>query len=470
MYPKGSVGPPERQMIAPDRVRRVFNPRALSEYLSGTGAMNVLLRGAAISFLIGVATRFVSFPVNIVLARSMGAEEFGVYSYVATWGFLLMLVGLLGFDSALKRFVATYRATDNFDLLGGVIRRAHELVLLSTIVLGALLILGTLWFQDALERSLMLTLLIAAVALPFDAILQLQTAALVSLKRFATSQTLGYLVPPVLIGGAAGGLYLVRGTSVSSYEVYALGFLASLVMLAASATLLKRALPESVQLSSRTFRTREWLRVSVPMLMVDGIRELMNRSDIIVIGIFLGTTPAGIYLIALNLARFTSFGLQATTTAALPVIAELHTLGKHEELQRVFSVACWASTLATAAVAAVVLILRDPLLQLFGAEFAAGATVMAILIAGRFLDSWTGPNGSLLNMTGHQDVYAVILGVSAALNAVLTVPAVLVWGIEGAAVVTGASLALKNILVWIVVKRQMGMNASIFGPLPLRGW
>jgi len=464
------VGPLGRPVIATDRVRRAFNPRALYEYLTGAGAMNVLIRGAALSFLIGVATRFVSFPVNIVLARSMGAEEFGVYSYVGTWGFLLMLLGLLGFDSALKRFVAAYRATGSMDLLGGVIRRAHELVLISSIALGLLLMLTTLWFQDELGRSLTLTLLVAAIALPFDAVHQLQMAALVSLKRFATSQTLGYLVPPVLIGAAAGGLYLARGTVVRSYEVYALGLVATFVMLAVGAFLLKRALPEAVASSQRVFRTREWLRVSVPMLMVDGIRELMNRSDIILIGILMGTTPAGIYLIALNIARFTSYGLQATTTAALPVIAELHTLGKHEELQRVFSVACWASTLATGAVAVVVLVLREPLLQVFGAEFAAGATVLAILIVGRFLDSWTGPNGSLLNMTGHQDVYAVILGVTAGMNAVLTVPAILQWGIEGAAVVTGLSLAVKNVLVWVVVKRQMGINASIFGPLPLRGW
>jgi len=405
-----------------------------------------------------------------VLARSMGADEFGVYSYVGTWGSLLILLGLLGFDSALKRFVAAYRATESMDLLGGVIRRAHELVVLSTVVLGAVLLIATLWFHDQLGRSLMLTLLVAAVALPFDAIQQLQTSALVSLKRFATSQTLANLVPPVLIGGGAGALYLARGTAVRSYEVYLLALLATLVLLVVGIVLLRRALPPTASLSSRTFRTREWLRVSLPMLMVDGIREVMNRSDVIVIGIVLGTTPAGIYLIAANLARFTSFGLQATTTASLPVISELYTLGKHEELQRVFAVACWASTLASGALTVVVFTLREPLLELFGAEFAAGAAVMTVLIVGRFLDSWTGPNGSLLNMTGHQDVYAVILGVTAGVNAVLTIPAVVVWGIEGAAAVTGMSLALKNVLVWIVVRRRMGINASIFGPLPLRGW
>src|SRR5690606_29538809 len=123
------------------------------------------------------------------------------------------------------------------------------------------------------------------------------------------------------------------------------------------------------------------------------------------------------------------------------------------------SVACWAATLASGAIAIAVLVIREPLLGLFGGEFAEGATVMTILIAGRAVDAWTGPNGSLLNMTGHQDSYAVILGVVAALNAVVMYPAVLFWGIEGAGVVTGFSLALKNVLVWGVVKRRMGMNA-----------
>lgn len=457
-------------MIARERVRRAaLSGHALYRHALSEGPTNVLLRGAAVSFSIGVITRFVSFPVSIVLARSMGAQEFGVYTYVGAWASLLLLVGLLGFDSALKRFVSTYRATEAPQLLGGVLRRANEIVIPLSLLLGVGLIIFALSFHQQLNRSLLLTLIVAGIALPAEAMQKLQVSSLVALKRFASSQILLNLAPAVLIGIGVGVMYLLHREPVRSYEVYALSLLATVGLLVVGGILLRRALPEGVRSTAREYRTREWVRVSVPMLMVDGIRELMNRSDVLLIGLLLGTTPAGIYLIALNLARFTSYGLQATTTAALPLISELYALGKHEELQRMFTVACWAASLVSAAIAMAVLVIREPLLGLFGADFTAGTSVLTILIAGRALDAWTGPNGSLLNMTGHQDIYAVILAVTAVLNATLTYPAVLLWGMEGAAVTTGFSLAAKNLQVWIVVKRQMGMNASIFGPLPLRG-
>ncbi|MEX2446313.1 MAG: oligosaccharide flippase family protein [Dehalococcoidia bacterium] len=456
-------------MVAAARVRRAVTGHALYRQVSGHGTISVLLRGAAVAFTIGVLTRFISFPVNVVLARAMGVAEFGIFGYVATWAYLLGLVALLGFDSALKRFVAVYHATGETGLLRGVLRRAYEVTLAAAVVVIAGLVVTILVFGDQMGRSLTLTLLVAAAALPLEVMHSLQTASLVAMKKVASSQTLSNLMPSVLVGLAAGVLYFARDEPVRAYEVYLLGALATGCLLLVGRRFVRSALPEAARAARPVYRTREWVRVSLPMLLVDGIREVMNRSDVILIGLLVGTTPAGIYIVALNLARFTSYGLQATTTASLPLIAELHATGNRRDLQRMFATACWAATATSTALAIAIVAARGPLLGLFGEEFAAGSTVMAILIGGRVLDAWSGPNGSLLNMTGNQDVYAAILGITAVVNVALTYPAVLQWGIEGAAVVTGLSLALKNVAVWVVVKRRMGLNASIFGGLPLRG-
>lgn len=455
-------------MLATERVRQAVEEHPLYRHARTSSVMGVFLRGAITALSIGVLTRFISFPLNIILARAMGSAEFGVYSYVSNWAFLAGLVALVGFGSSVKRYVAAYAATDQLELLAGVLRRSREIALVASVAMGMGVLLAVLAFHDQMSRSLAFTFAVAGVGLPLTTLQALQVANLVALKRFAPSQVLQGLAPPILLGVAAGALWLIRGETIRSYEAYVMFVLAAGVLLLAGQYFIRGALPRSPRTAQREYRTREWLRVSLPMLLVDGIRELMNRSDIILIGLLLGTTEAGIYVIALNLARFTSFGLRAATTASLPLIAELHALGRRDELQRVFAAACWTATLSSAAIAAALVLLGGPLLGLFGPEFQAGATVMGILIVGRVADAMSGPNGSLLNMTGHQDGYAVILGVTAVANVALSYPAILAWGIEGAAVVTGASLVMKNVAVWVVVRRAMGLNASIFGPLPMR--
>ena len=102
------------------------------------------------------------------------------------------------------------------------------------------------------------------------------------------------------------------------------------------------------------------------------------------------------------------------------------------------------------------------LLGLYGRGFREGTTVLFILCAAQVVISFTGPVGSLLNMTGHERVNASILLVVVVANAILNFPAILLWGATGAAVVTGASLISRNFVVWLVVRRRVEINSSIF--------
>jgi O-antigen/teichoic acid export membrane protein len=96
----------------------------------------------------------------------------------------------------------------------------------------------------------------------------------------------------------------------------------------------------------------------------------------------------------------------------------------------------------------------------FGADFSRGAIALAILSAAQLVNAITGPANSLLDMTGHQNdtLKATIAGVLAnvTLNALL-IPR---WDIAGAAIATGASLILWNVLLVILVRRRLGVDAT----------
>src|SRR5690606_35863506 len=100
-------------------------------------------------------------------------------------------------------------------------------------------------------------------------------------------------------------------------------------------------------------------------------------------------------------------------------------------------------------------------LGVFGKEFTEGASIMFILLGGTLINSWTGPVGVLLNMTGHHGANARLIAGTALFNLVLNYPAILLWGANRAALVTALSVALKSRATWSVAYRSLGINASI---------
>jgi O-antigen/teichoic acid export membrane protein len=110
----------------------------------------------------------------------------------------------------------------------------------------------------------------------------------------------------------------------------------------------------------------------------------------------------------------------------------------------------------------VVLAAGQFLLSLFGAAFAAGHIVMAILLAGILVRALVGPGEMLLMMAGRQNLcawlYAVTLAVSIGLNLFL-IPR---FGIEGAAIATASAMAVEALLLHIAARRSLGIVLFAF--------
>jgi O-antigen/teichoic acid export membrane protein len=102
---------------------------------------------------------------------------------------------------------------------------------------------------------------------------------------------------------------------------------------------------------------------------------------------------------------------------------------------------------------------------LFGPAFVEGAPALSILVLGRLVTSWTGPVGSLLNVTGHQ-AYSVYTYSAAALLQVALLLALVPWhGIVGAAIASTLAMVAWNVVLAILVVRKLRIR---LWPLPTK--
>lgn len=430
----------------------------------------VLVRGATASFAVRAAGMALQLLLHWILVRWLGTTQYGIVAYLLVWSQVLVLFARLGLDTALVRFVAQYRVEARWNLFRGLLQRAWQLVACSGALLGALVVVVALVIRDSLSPQEFQAVLWMSALVLTGALLGIPTGALRGLRYVVRSQLPEQVLRPVVTLVAVGFVLLLA--KIVGQEVVPEAPLGVLLLVLGSLSAWvvavfwqSSAVPPEVSRAKPVYDLGRWWREARSLLLVSGLSPLLNQVDVLVIGILVGRTEVGLYFLATRLTGLIPFGLTAGNTIAAPLISELHAQKKTLELQRIVSLSVWGASLIALILAVLLLALGGPLLEFFDPSYGHGLAVLWIMALGQLVSAGTGPVGYLLNMTGNARISARIMSVTVVLNLIFNVPAVYLFGLEGAAAVTSILIALKNLWTWWEVRRRLGINSSIFAPV-----
>jgi O-antigen/teichoic acid export membrane protein len=429
--------------------------------LRGQGVGAILARGAAGALVMEVAGAGLTFGLHVVLARVMGVENYGVYAYALTWTMLLAILGRLGFNTSLLRFVAAYEGQAEWGLLRGVVRRSSQITLAASLLVlsGGCAVVFAL--RGRMPPTLFVTFLISFAIMPFLVLGQMRAAALRALRRIMIASVPERVFFPILLAGLGITAYFIRADALPAPQVMALHFMVLAGAFSLGCVFLRRALPAEALRAVPEYRTSEWVKVSCSMLLIAAMHTVLNRTDILMIGALMGTTHAGIYAVAVRVATLVVFVLSAVNAIAAPMISQLYATGRRNELQRMVTLAARAIFWLTAPIVAGLMLFAPHILSLFGDKFVTGQLALTILCSGQLINAFAGSVGFLMVMTGRHAEAAWVLGTSAVVNVTLNALLIPHFGIAGAAAATAATTGLWNIWLLVLVNRRLGIRSSV---------
>jgi O-antigen/teichoic acid export membrane protein len=141
------------------------------------------------------------------------------------------------------------------------------------------------------------------------------------------------------------------------------------------------------------------------------------------------------------------------------MIADLHARGRTQDLQRMVRIVMAASALVTLPVLLGLVFFGHYILRLYGPTFDAAYPVLMVLAAASAWVSLVGSlAGFLLTMTDYQREAARIIGLSAALNLVLTLILTPMFGMMGTATATLIATVSRGLGLAIFIRRRMGLR------------
>ncbi len=287
---------------------------------------------ASLSFALKIGFTFLSLGITALLARALGTEDYGVYTFIFAVLTLFLVPVQNGVSVVVTRFTAIYSARGCTNLLSGLRLRADQVVLLLGIVVACIgvtvstLTSGTYYTHSIIFCSVFLFLGLG--------LLRIRESALLGIGRVISGQLPNLIIRPCV--------FLVLLVVFWNYEsiirigpefVLLLHSLAAVVALLVATRLIAAAFPRSDKTLGLAYEHSQWLSSAVPLLGMGAIQTAYTQADILMIGLFQGPEDVGVYRAAVQCAALISFILSSINAVLAPAITSSYETGNFDKLQ-----------------------------------------------------------------------------------------------------------------------------------------
>ena len=405
-----------------------------------------------------------AFLASVILARALGANDFGVYSFVYALIMLLCVPIQQGVAKLIIRETATADSNKNWNLMRGLWQWSTYTNLVYSILIS-IFILTFVWFlKNQINEKKTVTIMIALLLVPFINQISLKSSALMGLRKVA----IGPFPDSVLRPGLFIFLILFVITILPHAELtpsnaMGLHVIAASLALVASAAILYRLQPQPlVSHPKPVFKTNIWAKAALPLALIAGLQVINTCADIIMLGLLRTSEEVGIYRVVAQSGLLITFVMQTIGMVAGPYIARFYSQKDHHNLQKIITICTRAIFVISFPIALVLSIWGSQVLGLlFGEGYIRGHTALIILSTGLLLFNIIGPVGLLLEMTGHEKQAVIRVAFTAILNIILNLVLIPKFGINGAALATVTSLIVSQIILRKFVSTQLGIECSL---------
>ena len=424
---------------------------------------NRLIKGAAGSFGLKVASSGIAFIMSIIFARFLGTTGLGTYSYATTWANLLSIPATLGIDQLIVREIAIYRTKSRWELMAGLLRWSNLVVLSFSIGL-TLVATAIVWgMKGDSDTRVFIAVTLAMVTIPIASLRNLRLGAMRGLHRIVLGQIPDSVFAPTIVIALTSLAYLLFPQSSNVFWVLGFKIIAIVITFFIGSLWLWRSLPQKVKQVKPRFAGKQWLVAALPFMFLGTTQLINSRIDVIMLGGIKGVKAVGIYAVIVGVAQLTAFIHHSSLSVLAPNIATLYSEGKLKQLEKLVQKSALAVFLFSLLIGGIIILLGDYCLLIFGSEFVSGRTAMNILILGQIFNAFTGPVGLILNMTGYQNYTVIATGLSSFLNVIFNFLLIPKWGINGAAIATTTSLIIINIIKVIFMQKTLDISLYSLG-------
>lgn len=388
------------------------------------------------------------------MAYYLGSRTQGIFALAFVFLAVGSMISKLGLDTSLVKWIAGYDPGQRVPIF----RRSLLITILNSLVVAFILFFSASKIGQMFGKPDVVTSLrIAAIALPFYALIDIVGAYFKGLQKIGT---FALYVQFAKFFGAFVCIAVLYQVTMPSAEIPIVAYLISSVAIVLIGGI-------HIQMSQRNEKVTDkgplavgrMLSESYPMMISSAIVLLMGWSDVFILGFYVTESKIGVYSTAIKIATLVSFVYNAVATSITPRIAIYFLNDETEKLRKLIRMAANLTFIVSIPIFLILTLFPEFFLSLFGEEYIIGRWVLLILLIAQLTNSLTGPVGPIFQMTGNQKLLQYYITISLAINIVTSILLVQYFGMEGVAIGSALGMITWNLLGAIYLKRKYNLRS-----------
>ncbi|WP_028135583.1 lipopolysaccharide biosynthesis protein [Bradyrhizobium japonicum] len=411
-------------------------------------------RGVVGTILLKVGSGVLAFALFSLAARTMSPDGFGIFATWLSVAQIAAVVGLVGQESLLVRFLNEYQVGKRPDLTKGVLQSSLKIA-----SVAMLIVIGGIAVAASLRGDWWLLILAVSAFTAVNAGLMLGSQIARSLVSILMGEgNREFLWRAIVVLFLL--VMLLAHRQLDPVELFAAMTIAMAVGLVAQIVSVARVLPDLRSTPARS-ETSRWRSSALHFWLASILEVATQYLDVVLVYWMLDPTTAGIYFAASRLANIFAMVSAALYTFGARRLPSLYFSKNHREFERTLRLMAEVTALCVAAGLATVWIGGTYLLNLFGPHFTEQHSVLIVLAVGTAIQAAGGPAAAILQLTGHERIYVPVVAANVALRLVGFLVLIPWLGLLGAAISATVSLALATIALNVICRRRSGVDPSI---------
>lgn len=436
-----------------------------------------LVKGSSISFGLRIIGIGIGYIFTLLISNHFGAEAMGLYALSFVLLQIVSMIGRMGMDMALIKFIAEYKTKQQAYLIKELYLMVVKLIFPIATLLSAIIFYLSPYIAKYIfdKEKLSLYFQLASFGIvPYTFIL-INSESLRGLQKIKEYMFLQN-ISTTLIGSTLLLVSLAYSLEDLFVPVLALiiaiyitcGF--SIWIWSKNLSNLVKDIKSSINVHVKGLLTYQNLfSIAIPMTLTSYLAIVMGSADTIMLGMYATEKDVGIYSVVLKLVSMSLIVFMAVNTFTVPKFSAYWGEKNLESIRTLSYESTKLILYLSLPIFIAIWLFPSWVLSIFGEEFREGMSALMIMSIGQFLYIIAGPVWNMMNMTNKQKTFFYFSLLSATTNIALNYMLIPIYGLDGAAFATVTGGVVLNVLSILYIKKEFGF-LTIYVPFSSRDY
>ena len=388
--------------------------------------------------------KIIAILTSIYLARVLGSETFGSYSFFLSLANILMLPIISGIPQVIIKEIGRENLESN---AGGIVLWSSSYILLTFLLMALMLFCIVYGHFIRMEVAIAILFFIF-----FKSFLLRNNSILTAYKYHDIVVLITYCIQPIIFLAL---VYLSK-VRLESWDIILYQSVAFALVCMFSFFMIQFVLNLKFK---RIGEASGWFKRTIPFSFLNIVNTFNTEISILVVGILLNMSELAQLKVAGQFSIGISLSMSLTNAIVSSDLSKYFYSGDMGSLQSILKKSTFYNSMFNIGIIIIYIVFGMKFIELaYGEEYKEAYLPMLILAGGQVINSMLGSSGTLLNMSGNEKINLKFSVLMITANVLLMLSFVSLFGVYMAALISSVTLIFWKGSLTICVYRKLGLK------------